>query len=125
MTEPDKAEGTGDRDDVTGRFLPGNRANPNGRPKGFDFRKVVTDKMKEQDLTVESALWAIFRSMLGRASGGDVSAAKLLLDKLCEVDPIAMEVSHQDSCSPPMSDGDFKQWASRLSELIHDPTSGT
>lgn len=125
MTKPDKAVVTGDRDEATGRFLPGNRANPQGRPKGFDFRKVIRDKMEAQDLPVEDALWAIFRSMLTRASGGDVSAAKLLLDRLCESDAIMLDVSHQDGCQPPVSEDDFQEWASKFSNLINDPTSRT
>lgn len=122
--DPAKPEETGDRDQLTGRFLPGNRANPKGRPKGFDFRKVIRDKMLSQDLPVEDALWAIFRAMLGRASSGDVSAAKLLLDKLCETDPIMLDVQHQDGLTPPASEADFAEWASRFSQLINEPSSG-
>jgi hypothetical protein len=124
--EPNKpGETGGDRDEKTGRFLPGNNANPKGRPKGFDFRRVVHEKMQEQNLPVEHALWSIFRSMLARASGGDVSAAKLLLDRLCESDPITLDVTHEALLSGPPLDDDFRQWASKFSQLVNDPASGT
>lgn len=84
--EPDKTGENGDRDPQTGRFLPGNNANPKGRPRGIDFRRVVREKAEQEGIAVEDAVWAIFRSMLKQAGAGDVSAAKLLLDRLCDDD---------------------------------------
>ena len=93
---PDPLEGHRDR---LGRFLKGKPGGP-GRPKGFDFRKVIAEKAEEHDVDLKEALWLIFESLLGKnLSDGDVQAAKLIIDKLCTADPSILEVrdmSHQE-----------------------------
>lgn len=83
-TAPDKPAATGDRDPVTGQWLPGNRGNPNGRPKGIDFRRLVMEKLGEA--AVEDVLLDVFTRLaeLVRGKRGDVQAAKLILDRICE-----------------------------------------
>ena len=83
---PAKPAENGDRDPATGKFVHGNCANPNGRPRGIDFRRLVREKTKDNG-SVEDALFAVYRSLMVLARHGDVPAAKLLLDRLCDKDP--------------------------------------
>ncbi|MCA8975826.1 MAG: hypothetical protein KDC98_13980 [Planctomycetes bacterium] len=46
-------------------------------------------------MDLESAIWEVFQALLRRAKKGDVQAAKLLLDRLCEDDPVAVEVTYR------------------------------
>jgi hypothetical protein len=92
--DPDKPEGTGDRDPVNGRWLPGNSANPAGRPRGWDFRRIVQEKAKELGLPVEQIIWEVFLAMREAATGGDVQAGKLVIDRLCETDAQKLEIDH-------------------------------
>lgn len=66
--------------DGAGRFAPGTSGNPNGRPRGIDFRAAVVAARGEG---VEAALVEVFDTLLAAALAGDVQAAKLLLDRLC------------------------------------------
>ena len=58
------------------KFKPGISGNPNGRPKDKTpatlLRKSIVDDMPE-----------IIKTLVGLAKGGDVQAAKVLLDRIC------------------------------------------
>ena len=92
---PDKTAEDG-RDPETGRFLPGNSGGP-GRPRGLDFRRVVAERAAAAGIPLEAAVWSIFTSLLRRARDGDVHAAKLTLDRLCDND--RADVYHQGGIS--------------------------
>lgn len=82
---------------MTGRFLPGASGNPNGRPRGYDFRKIVAEHVAANGCTVEQAVADLFDSLRDTAKGGDgaaVAAAKLLLDRLCDQEPQQLDVHH-------------------------------
>jgi hypothetical protein len=81
---PDKIAENG-RDPKTGRYLPGHPGGP-GRPRGIDFRRLVTEKAEATGLPLESALWSVFMALLKQAREGDVRAARLILDRICDVD---------------------------------------
>lgn len=83
----------GGRDESSGRFLPGNHGSP-GRPRGIDFRKLVQDF---RGAALDGDLQAVFDAMKTRALAGDVAAAKLLLDRLCDTDPIRVAVEDNDA----------------------------
>lgn len=101
MTEAREKDGTTpsidpNRDPASGRFLPGNNANPKGRPRGYDFRHIVAEYSARQGVNVEDAVAAIYVAMVGAARNGDVAAAKLLLERLCESpDEIKLSVRHE------------------------------
>ncbi len=78
-----KQAGTGDERGENGQFQPGQSGNPAGRPKGFDFRKAVTDKAAEDGTDLEQALYDVFSSMMTEAMNGDVAAARFVADRLC------------------------------------------
>lgn len=80
------------RDAGTGRFLPGNSGGP-GRPRGLDFRRVIADRAEAAGIPLETALWGIFTSLLKQARDGDVQAARLLLDRLCDNDPVSLRLA--------------------------------
>jgi hypothetical protein len=65
-----------DRDPSTGKFMPGNNANPGGRPKlDFTISGLIDAVVTESD-------WkAIIRRVVKAAKRGNVRAAELLLDR--------------------------------------------
>ncbi len=90
-----------------GQLLPGHTANPNGRPKGLDFRLLVQEHAEKQDISVDTAMWGVFTAMLTQARKGDVQAAKLLLDRLCTADATNINLNHSGgiaSTGPPVPD---------------------
>lgn len=71
--------------DESGRFLPGHKPLPGcGRPKGFDFRKVVTDHVGTEG--AEGAIRLAYNKLVDLIDKGDTQAIKLLLDRLCTKD---------------------------------------
>lgn len=108
----DKPEETGDdRDKKTGRFVAGNRIGElGGRPRGYDFRRLVLERSRKEDVSIEDALWLVFRSLLKEVGKGNVQAAKLLLDKLCDADAVEVNVNHT-ALSP-------EERQKRISELL-------
>lgn len=73
-------------------FEKGNPGGP-GRPKGYDFRAIVEDYVKANKTSVESAIEKLFKSLLASAEGGDVNAAKLLIERLCGKDADKLDVA--------------------------------
>jgi hypothetical protein len=72
---------------ATPKFKPGQSGNPKGRPKNKTpatlFRKAIADDMPE-----------IITTLVGLAKGGDVAAAKVLIDRICPaLKPQAMPVN--------------------------------
>jgi len=72
---------------ATPKFKPGESGNPNGRPKDKTpatlLRKSIADDMP-----------TIIKTLVGLAKGGDVQAAKVLLDRVCPtLKPQAMPIS--------------------------------
>jgi hypothetical protein len=61
---------------MSGRFKPGQSGNPKGRKPGTSpaakFRKVIAEEALE-----------ILDTLIQAAKGGDVAAAKVLLDRIC------------------------------------------
>ena len=57
--------------DALGRLLPGHTANPRGRPKAIDFRKVVETEAFVEGIDLHVAVWKVLKSMLARAEAGD------------------------------------------------------
>ena len=80
---PAKLEENGDpyRDD-RGRFVVGHPGGP-GRPKAIDFRKVVEDAAREEGVDLHERVWAVAQTMFEAAEGGDVAAAKFIVERLC------------------------------------------
>lgn len=67
-----------------GQFLPGKSGNPAGRPKGAKNR--ITELKQEMELVLREGvnpevLKSIIASMAAEAMGGNVQAAKLILDR--------------------------------------------
>lgn len=88
---PDKTAENGaheKRDPQTGRFLVGHPGGP-GRPKGVDFRSLIA---QHRGTKLETALVEIFDALVKGAKKGDVQAAKLLFDRLCEKDPLKVDL---------------------------------
>lgn len=70
-----------------GKFLPGKSGNPRGRPKGTKNR--ITELREEMELALREGLnpdvlKAVLASMVTEALEGNVTAAKLILDKVME-----------------------------------------
>jgi hypothetical protein len=70
-----------------GKFVKGKSGNPKGRPKGAKNR--ITELKQEMELTLREGLnpdvlKAVIASMVAEALEGNVSAAKLILDKVMQ-----------------------------------------
>ena len=53
-------------------------------PRDADLRSVIAEHSEAEGVSIEQAIWSIYKSMLAKAKAGDVQAAKLLLDRLCD-----------------------------------------
>lgn len=112
--------------DERGRLLPGNTANPNGRPRGYDFRAEIEKHAEANNVSISEALWAVFNAMLRKACDGDVQAAKLIIDKLCD-SPDHIHVTYDGDVSVvhdklPQDPVKLREWVSRLNEMVHSGT---
>lgn len=92
MTVPNKSAANGRT--AGGRFAKGNPGGP-GRPRGFDFRKIVEDHVEATGSSVEDTILAVFLSLFRQAREGDVSAAKFLIERLCGKDPLAVDIKQE------------------------------
>jgi hypothetical protein len=71
------------------RWKPGQSGNPAGRPRGIDFRALVKERIGAE---AEADIFAsIFAALAQKARAGDVKAARLLFDRLCDDAP-AVEI---------------------------------
>ena len=66
------------------RFQPGQSGNPAGRPKG------VPSKVVEYRALLNPEVPEILKVVVGKAKDGDLSAAKLILDRVYPVRDAAM-----------------------------------
>lgn len=114
------ADSRSDRDE-RGLFLPGNSiAKLGGRPRGIDFRKLVQEFRKA---ALDGDLQQVYESMLDRAKAGDVQAAKLLLDRLCDIDPQEVNVNHSGAIDGTAAEptGEARaEWLRRFSAMARE-----
>jgi hypothetical protein len=89
------------RDATSGRFTPGHNGGP-GLPRGtklgpsaVNLRRLVARKAAEAGTDVETIAWSVFAAMIARARGGDVRAAQLVLDYLCDKEALELLVKHE------------------------------
>lgn len=94
-----------------GHYLPGHTLG--GRTRGFDFRSIVAKFATENGEPVEQALSRVYLGILRAAAAGDVSAAKLLIERLCgkEADTIDLTVGKRR-----MTD---TERAARIAAIMH------
>jgi hypothetical protein len=81
-----------------GKFAPGNPGGP-GRPPGstaYDIRAIAKDYAAKEGLCLEESVWKVLKAMIDRGTNGDVHAAKLVLDRLCQSDPVAVRWDDTD-----------------------------
>lgn len=71
--------------DALGRFAPGNPGGPGRRPRP-DFATVVDAHLARNGGSTEKVLGEVFDGLRAAAAGGDVAAARLLLDRLCPIE---------------------------------------
>lgn len=70
--------------DSTGRFQRGHRLG--GRSRGIDLRALAEEFAAKEGLDLPRALWGVCKRMLALAIGGDVQAARLMLERLTDTD---------------------------------------
>jgi hypothetical protein len=111
------------RDPETGRFLPGWKGGP-GRPRGcVDFMQVMRKKAREHNMDVEEMIWEVGFSMFNAAKGGDVQAAKMILERFCGMQERGgnLEVNvdaRQVSIGPPAPEGqDMGDFIKQLADV--------
>lgn len=83
----------------TPKFKPGQSGNPNGRPKDKTpatlLRKSIAEDMPE-----------IIKTLVELAKGGDVAAAKVLIDRICPpLKPQALPVNIETGATLPETGG--------------------
>lgn len=83
--------------DKGGKFLPGKSGNPKGRPLGAKNRIVKAKQELEvllrEDIVNAEQIRSIWLSMVAEAQNGNVSAAKLILDKVMSNAKVDEDVS--------------------------------
>lgn len=91
MSDPNLSApiGGGGRDEK-GRFTFGNPGGP-GRAKKPDIYAVALEGAARDGIDLRAKLYEVLQAMVQRALAGDVSAAKLLVDRLTDPDPIVVE----------------------------------
>lgn len=77
--------------DESGRFVKGSKGGP-GRPKGRDFRHVIEEAVGSR---VDADIVSVYYAMLAAAKEGDVSAARLVIERLCG--PVTQKHDHGDA----------------------------
>lgn len=97
------------------QFQPGNPGGP-GRPPGIDFRHVVRQHAKRTGIPVEQAVCEVYEALRKAAGNGDVQACKLLLDRLCDVEPIALHLTTEDQ--GPQPPFDLQAWGAKLAAAV-------
>jgi len=109
------------RDSATGRFTVGNSGGP-GRPSGaLDFMSICRRRAREADLDLEALVWAAARGLFLKASKGDASAAKIILDRTCGLLEKGLELNvdaRSVTIGPPVPQGgDFVDYVRKLGEV--------
>jgi hypothetical protein len=111
--------------DQAGRFLPGCKGGP-GRPKGsFDLLALSRKRARAEGIDLRERLWSIVKTLFDLAEGGDVVAARLLLDRFCTpVDqPLSLHVQQGIAIAgPPAPEtaADLRGYLARLAEVAAD-----
>jgi hypothetical protein len=94
--QPEPGKAAADRD-AGGRFAPGNNANPKGRPRRPDIYALVqAHHVEAGGTTLDEKLVQVVLKLIERAMQGNEIAAKLILDRLTDSDPVKLEVSGMD-----------------------------
>lgn len=87
--------------DKGGKFVKGTTGNPKGRPLGAKNRIVKAKQELElllrEDIVNAEQIRGIWLSMVAEAQNGNVSAAKLILDKVMSNSKVDEEVSQDGS----------------------------
>jgi hypothetical protein len=73
-----------------GTFAPGNKATAGRSSRAVELRRAFVDAVSVEDIQ------AIASALVKSAKDGDISAAKLVLDRLGKVDPVADEIQQRD-----------------------------
>jgi len=87
-------EQSADRDEA-GRFVAGHGQAGPGRPRAIDLRGLMVrhyTAVANGDRTVENDLVEVFAKLIELAKGGDVRAARIVLDRLCG--PVPQKLQH-------------------------------
>jgi hypothetical protein len=118
MTEqPDQSDAKRDRDDV-GRWLPGHSQAGPGRPKGPEFRRVVAERLAANGGSIDAVLGEIFEALRACAIGGDVQAARLLLDRLSPPEKPGRDDRNLDEIIGQTLELSDDQRAGRIGEIL-------
>jgi hypothetical protein len=83
---------TADGRDRGGRFVAGAWRGGPGRSRGIDIRHTAEEFAAAEGIDLREALWKVIKGLLSAAEKGDTQAAKLLLDRLTDCDPLALRV---------------------------------
>ena len=79
--------------DGRGRYVPGHCIPGPGRPRAIDLRALAERKSAASGTPLDDMLWEVLLAMVDRAKRGDASAAKLVLDRLSDTDPMSIHVT--------------------------------
>lgn len=79
--------------DSRGLFLPGHSATKGGRPRRPDLFCVARDLAERDGYDLREALWKVTQKLINQALDGDVQAARLVVERLTDTDPVELHVT--------------------------------
>ncbi|MCB9868201.1 MAG: hypothetical protein H6816_16385 [Phycisphaerales bacterium] len=125
MTAPIEIQGNGR--DARGRFVPGHPGGP-GRPRRrISVYQVAERKAAETGFDIEAEVFAVVLKLIEQAKAGDVTAARLVLDRLCSPERVALDIANgiaidvdvTAAVGPPIpNDVQLADWALKLADLL-------
>ena len=106
-----------------GTFATGNAGGP-GRRRRPDLFAIASEYADEHGIDLRRALALAAHKLLEMAAEGDVQAAKLVFDRLCDADPIALELFQATGPTPPAV-GSMAAYLARMTQAAKDLAGGS
>lgn len=98
-----------------GKFLPGHGLG--GRPRRPDLYAVAEERARADGVDLADKLWLLVQKLFEQAMAGDTAAAKLLLDRLTDADPVKIDATVRDGSPRPIDMSEAERGA-RIAHLL-------
>lgn len=91
----------------------------------MDIRRVAGERAKAEGIDLETALWDVVKALLEAGRKGDVAAAKLVMDRLCEADPVTLKAELAHTIGEGCQSSTVEDLAAALREVGFVPAAGS